>query len=191
MKEKPGATLIQADIFPFMSSEAQYSSRDSPFNQYCGSITFWCESGSADPCLWLMDPDWDPAIFVIDLQHANKKLIFWNSFSAYYFLKVHLHHFSTKKGHKKKSQNSRNQGFSYYFCLMIEGSGSIPVTNGSAPGFMRPKSIRIRIHDAAFSSAATRITLVVPDGVLPADWRAVPAGEQGTDLSDPDPQHCL
>ncbi len=25
---------------------------------------------------------------------------------------------------KKKSQNRRNQGFSYYFCLMIEGSGS-------------------------------------------------------------------
>ncbi len=25
---------------------------------------------------------------------------------------------------QKKSQNSRDQGFSYYFCLMIEGSGS-------------------------------------------------------------------
>jgi hypothetical protein len=36
----------------------------------------------------------------------------------------------------KKSQNSRNQGFSYYFCLMMEGSGSrsgagsVLVTNG-------------------------------------------------------------
>jgi hypothetical protein len=36
---------------------------------------------------------------------------------------------------KKKSLNSRNQGFAYYFCLMIEGSGS---------GSRRPKSIRIR-----------------------------------------------
>jgi hypothetical protein len=26
-------------------------------NQCCGSMTFWCGSGSADPCLWLMDPD--------------------------------------------------------------------------------------------------------------------------------------
>jgi hypothetical protein len=36
----------------------------------------------------------------------------------------------------KKSQNSRNQGFSYYFCLMIEGSGfgSVPLTNGSVSG---------------------------------------------------------
>jgi uncharacterized membrane protein YjdF len=33
-------------------------------------MTFWCGSGSgsADPCLWIMDPD--PAIFVIDLQDA-------------------------------------------------------------------------------------------------------------------------
>ncbi len=36
-------------------------------------------SGSADPCLWPMNPD--PAIFVLDLQDANKKLFF----SAYYF----------------------------------------------------------------------------------------------------------
>ncbi len=30
--------------------------------QSCGSMTFWGGSGSvsADPCLWLMDPDWDP-----------------------------------------------------------------------------------------------------------------------------------
>ncbi len=38
-----------------------------------GSMTFWCGFGSADTRLWLMDPD--PAIFVIDLQDANKKLI--------------------------------------------------------------------------------------------------------------------
>jgi hypothetical protein len=48
-----------------------------------------------------MDPD--PAIFVIDLQDASKKLIFNTTFYAYYFLKVHLHHFSkikVKKSHK-------------------------------------------------------------------------------------------
>ncbi len=40
------------------------------------AVTFWYGSGSitADPCLWLMDPD--PAVFVIDLQDANKKLDF-------------------------------------------------------------------------------------------------------------------
>ncbi len=56
-------------------------------------MTFWCESesGAADPCLWLIDPDPesdpesdpdsdpdpkfldpDPAIFVIDLRDAKK-----------------------------------------------------------------------------------------------------------------------
>jgi hypothetical protein len=48
----------------------------------------WCGSGSADPCLWLMDLDPDPAPaqdpvnFVIDLQDANKKQ-FFKSFFAY------------------------------------------------------------------------------------------------------------
>jgi len=50
----------------------------------------------------------------------------------------------------KKSQNSRNLCFSYYFCLMIEGtvSGTVSLTNGSGSG--SPKNIwilwiRIRI----------------------------------------------
>ncbi len=34
-------------------------------------IFMWIGSGSADPSLWLMDPD--PVIFVIDLQDVNKK----------------------------------------------------------------------------------------------------------------------
>ncbi len=55
------------------------------------------------------------------------------SFFSYYYVKVHAHHSSQIKSHKKKSQNSINQGFSYYFCLMMEGSGSgsVPLANGS------------------------------------------------------------
>jgi hypothetical protein len=41
------------------------------------------------------DADPDPAIFVSDLQDINKK------FFAYYFLKVHLNHFSKIKSHKE------------------------------------------------------------------------------------------
>jgi hypothetical protein len=54
-------------------------------------MTFWCgsgsESGSADPYLWLMgpDPDPDPAIFIIDLQDANKKLFFKKFFCILLF----------------------------------------------------------------------------------------------------------
>jgi hypothetical protein len=36
---------------------------------------------------------------------------------------LHLHYFSKIRS-QKESQNSRIQGFSYYFCMMIEGSGS-------------------------------------------------------------------
>jgi hypothetical protein len=42
-------------------------------NQCCGSMTFWGGSGSADPCLVLMDPDPDPALFVIDLPKMPTK----------------------------------------------------------------------------------------------------------------------
>ncbi len=85
---------------------------------------------------------------------------FFNTiFSPYYVLKLHLHNFSKMKS-QKESQISRNQGFSYYFCTMIEGSGSragswswswsIPLTSGS--GSRRPKNmwirwIRIRIRN--------------------------------------------
>ncbi len=57
---------------------------------------------------------------------------------------------------QKESQNSRIQDFSSYFCMMIEGSGSIPLINGSGSG--RPKNmwirwiriqIRIRIQNTA------------------------------------------
>ncbi len=56
---------------------------------------------------------------------------------------VYVHHFSKIKS-QKESQNRRNQGFSYYFCMMIEGSGSgsIPLTSGSGSG--RPKNMWIR-----------------------------------------------
>jgi hypothetical protein len=47
-------------------------------NQCCGSMTFWCGSGLRSESwirirIRILDPD--PAIFVIDLQDANKKLI--------------------------------------------------------------------------------------------------------------------
>jgi hypothetical protein len=54
-----------------------------------------------------------------------KNKFFNTIFSAYDFFKLDLRvpHFSTIKI-QKDSQNSRNQGFSYYFCMIIEGSGS-------------------------------------------------------------------
>ncbi len=56
----------------------------------------------------------------------------------YYFLKLHLHLFS-KKEVKEVTKTLRNQGFSYYFCLMMEGSGALsggPKTYGSGSAKM-------------------------------------------------------
>jgi hypothetical protein len=43
----------------------------------------------------LTSADPDPALFVGDLQEDN------NKFSAFYFLRVHLHHSSKIKNHKE------------------------------------------------------------------------------------------
>ncbi len=114
----------------------------------------------------------DPAIFVIDLQDVSKKLIFEHNFFCY-FLKLHLHHF-TKIKSQKEYQNIRNQGFSYYFCIVIEGSGSragsgsgsIPLTSGSGSRSARPKNmwirglwirIRIRIRNTGYLATSLSV----------------------------------
>ncbi len=142
-------------------------------------MTFWggSGSGSADPCLWLMDPvsdpdsDPDPGSGSFYFRHwpsrcQQKTNFLTQFFSAYDFLKLHLHHFSKIKI-QKESQNRRNQGFSDYFCMIIEGSGSrersgsIHLTSGSGSGSWRPKNtwirwirirIRIRIRNTGCSS---------------------------------------
>jgi len=69
-----------------------------------------------------MNPDPEPAIFVIDIQEANKKLIFFKKFFLLLIEgTVHLviNIIFQRLKVKKKEQNSRNQGFSYYFWLKI------------------------------------------------------------------------
>jgi hypothetical protein len=85
-----------------------------------------------------LDSDPDPAIFVTDLQDANKKLI-----KKFFSLILHLHRFLKIKSQKESHKPVGVKVFSYYFCLMIEGSGSgsIPLTNGSGSGSRRPKNI--------------------------------------------------
>jgi hypothetical protein len=61
------------------------------------------------------DSDTDPAIFVTDLQGANKKLI--KKISANYFLKVHKHHFSRIKSQKEVKKTVRIKGFLTIFAV--------------------------------------------------------------------------
>jgi hypothetical protein len=95
------------------------------------------------------DSNPDPVVFVIDLQDASKKLIFEYNFFCLLLFEGTLTSFLKDKKSKRVT-NSRNQGFSYYFRMMIEGSGfragsgSIPLTTGSGSG--RPKNMWIRIR---------------------------------------------
>jgi hypothetical protein len=84
------------------------------------------------------DPTPDPGVFVSDLYDDNKKN--FKSFLAYYFLKLHLHKFSKIKSHKNH-KTVEIMFFSYYFCLIIEGSGSVSHAIGCGSG--RPENIRI------------------------------------------------
>jgi hypothetical protein len=66
----------------------------------------------------ILDPD--SSIFVIDLQDANKKNNFVKKISCLLLFEGAFTSFSKIKS-QKESQNSRNQGFSYYFCMMVKG----------------------------------------------------------------------
>ncbi len=87
----------------------------------------------------------------------------WQAWQLWQLLKVYL-----------KSQNSRNQDFSYYFCLMTEGSGSgsIPLTNKSGSGSRRPKNLRIqriRIHNTVFISS-TLMKILLRASLVCVGW---------------------
>ncbi len=58
------------------------------WNQYWGSVRFWCGCGSADPYLWLMDPAPDPTPFFSDLEDA-KKIIFFLIFFLITYPQAH------------------------------------------------------------------------------------------------------
>ncbi len=89
--------------------------------QCCGSMKFW---GS---CYFCQGPS-----------RCQQKIIFF----CLLLFEGTLHHFSKIKIHKEvtKVQSTRNQCFSYYFCLMIEGSGSLSLSNVSVCGSGKPKN---------------------------------------------------
>ncbi len=139
--------------------EFQHSGSGSILKYGSGSLLFVMDSNRfqkssvADPWHFGVDPD--PGSMPLTNGSGSCYFRHWpwrcqQNFSGYYFLKVHLHHFSKIKS-QKESQNSRYQGFSYYLWSLIEGSGagsgSIPLTSGSGSGFGRPKNMWIRIRN--------------------------------------------
>ncbi len=74
----------------------------------CGSVTFWYGSGSADPNLWLTDPDPAP----------DPASVTFKTLTIYY-------------------QESR-AFLLFLLDDTVEGFGSVPLTNGSRSGSWRP-----------------------------------------------------
>ncbi len=87
-------------------------------NQSSESVTCLYESGSSDPYFWLTDPD--PALFISDLRHA--KQIFFNFWRS----------FLTDKKSSRSHKILESEGASYYFCLMMGGSGSGTLSTNTA-----------------------------------------------------------
>ncbi len=112
-----------------------------------------------DPYLLLTEPDLDPdpAIFVNDLK-----------FFCLFLFEVTFTSFLKDKKFRKKSQNRRNQGFSYYFCLMIKGSRSVALTNGSGRPKTWLRTLRIRIRNTGYVGylveARKRTTSAISEG---------------------------
>jgi hypothetical protein len=104
----------------------------------CGSMTFWCASGSGS---WIRILLFSSLTFKM----TTKNKFFKKNFCLLLFEGTFTSFFKDKKS--KNTQNSRNQSFSYYFCMMTEGSGSESgstlLTNGSGSG--RPKNMWIRL----------------------------------------------
>jgi hypothetical protein len=88
--------------------------RDILLLRICGSVPLTYRSESCSSRQWL--------------SRCQQKIFYFSMFFTYYFLEVHLHYSSKiKKSCIQMSQNSKNQDFSYYFCLIwtsIDGSGS-------------------------------------------------------------------
>jgi hypothetical protein len=64
MEVHPGATKALSSAVHIM------------YSQCCGSMKFWYGSGSADPYLWLMDPDPDPVISSVNFKTFFCLLLF-------------------------------------------------------------------------------------------------------------------
>jgi hypothetical protein len=97
----------------------------------------------------------------LSFRTATKNYIFY---TAFYFLKVHLHNFSEIKSQKEvtKQQESR-----FFFLLLLDDT----IREGSGSGSRRPKNIWIR-NTALDPARSDRCVSI-------AGWKDVPAGGAG------------
>jgi hypothetical protein len=114
--------------------------RNSMYTQCCGSMTFWCGSGSPDPCLWLMRIR-ILLVSSLTFKMPTKNKFFKTSFCGYYFLKVLLHHFSKVKSQKEVAKQCWGSGSVGSICVE-PGSGSVSTRYGSESFYHQASIVR-------------------------------------------------
>ncbi len=90
---------------------------------WCGSMTFWYGFETADPYLWLMDPDSNPVFVSVTFKTSIKNYFFSLSFFSFYFLKIHIHNCSKITSHKEVTK----QYVSMFFLLFLLGDRRIQI----------------------------------------------------------------
>jgi hypothetical protein len=130
-------------------------------------MSFWCGSGSGSGSCFLSSADKMP----------TKNFVFSKYFCLLLFEGTFTSISLQRQKVQKKSQNSRNQGYTYFLCLLMKGSGYVQIMTGSGSG--RPKNIlilRIPIHNNAsiaflsptYTSRISKIPLPLP--LLRNEW---------------------
>ncbi len=106
--------LIHTDSFLCKSNVAQ----SLPYwDWFCESVTFWygSRSGSADPYLWLSDYRIRIQIRlrlrILLFSSVTFKTTTKNFFVVFYFLKLHLNHFSKIKSHNEVTKQKESRFF--------------------------------------------------------------------------------
>jgi hypothetical protein len=127
-EEKSAWMFISSSIWRGVSSATRWQSPGSRYRSVSGLtyhiqlfrvLTAYQSRGSvfADPCLWLMDPDPDTAIFAIDLQ---KQIICQNTFLLITFWRHIYIIFKDKKSKRSHKTVGYCWNHSFFFLFLLD-----------------------------------------------------------------------
>ncbi len=114
------------------------------WNQCSGSMTFWCGSGSADPCLWLMEPG--PGSGSCYFRHWPLRCQQKTNLTQFFLLVTFWRYIYIIFQRWKVKKSRKIVGFKVFLIIFAwsgsssrAGSGSIPLNSGSGSGRQRTR----------------------------------------------------
>ncbi len=130
----------------------------------CDAFSSVADPWHPNPCLSLTDPNpaLDSAFSLLTVKTPTEDYFFLG-FSAYYFLKVHLHHFSKIKINKEVTKQGLGiRVFLTIFAWLLKDLDLYLSDEWFWSGSRRPKNIRIRIRNTGFFMPLIHIFLLQP-----------------------------